>query len=174
MKVIIKHLLKKTRTGGYAERDEVIEAPSIRFGRGSECEVHLKDPRVLLFHLEITERSGELYLVSQGNSDFQINGQISNKASIKSGDKIHLGPYDVEILGNEEGYDAVFTLEYSRPLGDELTALKERSNTKFNSIGLSARGWSWLLFITIIAIGILAPLTAYITKPKGGNPLDDG
>ena len=174
MKVIIKHLLKKTRTGGYAERDEVIEAPSIRFGRGSECEVHLKDPRVLLFHLEITERSGELYLVSQGNSDFQINGQISNKASIKSGDKIHLGPYDVEILDNEEGYDAVFTLEYSRPLGDELTALKERSNTKFNSIGLSARGWSWLLFITIIAIGILAPLTAYITKPKGGNPLDDG
>ena len=53
MKVIIKHLLKKTRTGGYAQRDEVIEAPSIRFGRGSECEVHLTDPRVLLFHLEI-------------------------------------------------------------------------------------------------------------------------
>ena len=77
MKVIIKHLLKKTRTGGYAQRDEVIEAPSIRFGRGSECEVHLTDPRVLLFHLEITERSGELYLVSQGNSDFQINSQIS-------------------------------------------------------------------------------------------------
>ena len=102
MKVIIRHLLKKTRSGGYAQRDEVLDAISIRFGRGSECEVHLTDPRVLLLHLEITERSGELYLASQGDSDFEVNGQILTKASVKPGDKIHLGPYDLEILKREE------------------------------------------------------------------------
>ena len=173
MKIIIKHLLKKTRSGGYAQRDETIESPSIRFGRGSECEVHLTDPRILLLQLEITQRSGELYLTSQGDSDFQVNGQISTKASVKPGDKIQLGPYDIEILDSEEGLDTVITLEHSRPLGDELSALKKRSNTKFVSLGLSARGWAWLLFIAVITIGILAPLTAYITKPKGGDPLGD-
>ena len=76
MKIIIKHLLKKTRSGGYAQRDETIESPSIRFGRGSECEVHLTDPRILLLQLEIIQRSGKLHLTSQGDSDFQINGQI--------------------------------------------------------------------------------------------------
>jgi len=174
MKVIIRHLLKKTRSGGYAQRDEVLDAISIRFGRGSECEVHLTDPRVLLLHLEITERSGELYLASQGDSDFEVNGQILTKASVKPGDKIHLGPYDLEILKSEEkGCDAVFTLEHSRPLGDELAALKKRSNTKFTSLGFSVRGWAWLFFLSVITLGILAPLTAYIAKPKGGEPLDD-
>jgi predicted CXXCH cytochrome family protein len=171
MKILIKHLLKKTRSGGYAKRNEVIEAPSIRFGRGSECEVHLTDPRILLFQLEITERSGKLHLESQGDSDFQVNDQISTKASVKSGDKVQIGAYDIEILGNEEGFDAIFTLEHSRPLGDELTALKKRSNTKFTTLGLSIRGWSWLLFTTVIIIGILGPLTAFIIKPKGEDPL---
>ena len=110
MKVLIRHLLKKTRTGGYAQRDETIESPSIRFGRGSECEVHLTDPRILLLQLEITQRSGKLHLTSQGDSDFQVNGQISTKASVKPGDKIQLGPYDIEILDSEEGFDAVITL----------------------------------------------------------------
>ena len=171
MKVIIKHLLKKTRSGGYAQRDEVIEAPTIRLGRGSECEIHLTDPRVLLFQLEITERGGELHLESQGDSDFQVNGQISTKASVKPGDKIHLGPYDIEILDNEKGCDAVLSLEHSRPLGDELAALKKRSNTKLTTLVFSTRGWAWLLFITIITVGVLGPLTAFFSKPKGEDPL---
>ncbi len=171
MKVIIKHLLKKTRSGGYAEREESIEAPNIRFGRGTECEIHLSDPRVLLLQLEMSEHSGELHLVSKGNSDFQVNGQIVTKASVKPGDKIHLGPYDIEILEKKSGLDAIFTLEHSRPLGDELSALKERSNTEFVSLGLGIRGWAWLLFVTVIIIGTLGPLTAFVTKPKEEDPL---
>ena len=171
MKVLIRHLLKKTRSGGYAQHDKEIDAQSIRFGRGSECEVHLNEPRVLLVQLEITERSGKLHLESQGDSDFQVNGQILTRASIKSGDKIQIGPYDIEILDNENEYDAVLTLEHSRPLGDELSALKKRSNTKFTTLGLSIRGWAWLLFATAIIVGIIGPLTAFITKPKGEDPL---
>ena len=101
MKVLIRHLLKKTRSGGYAQRDEVIDAQSIRFGRGTKCKVHLNDPRILLVQLEMTERSGKLHLESQGDSDFQVNGQILTNASIKPGDEIQLGPYDIEILDNE-------------------------------------------------------------------------
>ena len=171
MKVLIKHLLKKTRTGGYAQRDEVIDAQNVSFGRGSECEVHLTDPRILLVQVKITERSGKLHLESQGDSDFQVNGQILTKASVKPGDKIQLGPYDIEILDNDNKHDAVLTIEHSRPLGDELVALKKRSNTEFTTLGLSIRGWAWFLFIVIITIGVLGPLTAFITKPKGEDPL---
>ena len=173
MKVLIRHLLKKTRSGGYAQRDEDIESPAIRFGRGSECEVHLTDPRILLIQLEITERSGELYLEGQGDSDFQVNDQILTKSTVKTGDKIHLGPYDIEVLDNEDGYDAVLTIEYSRPLGDELEAFKKRSNTQFDSLGLSTRGWAWVLFIGIIALGILGPLTAYTIKYKKNETVSD-
>ena len=173
MKVLIRHLLKKTRSGGYAQRDEDIESPAIRFGRGSECEVHLTDPRILLIQLEITERSGELYLEGQGDSDFQVNDQILTKSTVKTGDKIHLGPYDIEVLDNEDGYDAVLTIEYSRPLGDELEAFKKRSNTQFDSLGLSTRGWAWVLFIGIITLGILGPLTAYTIKHKKNETVSE-
>lgn len=171
MKIHVRHMLKKTRAGGYAQRDEVIEAPSIRFGRGAECEVHLTDPRILLHHLEMTERPGGLFLESTGGLEFQVNGKLMSAAAIKPGDAVQIGPYDVTVLGAEAGYDGAFSLEYARPLGDELAALKARSNTRLTRAGLGIRGWAWLLFFIAVAVGIGAPLSTYLTTPRGVDPM---
>lgn len=171
MKVLVRHLLKKTRAGGYAEREETIEAPSIRFGRGAECELHLTDPRVLLHHAEMTERPAGVFLESVGAVDFQVNGKITSAARIGPGDTVQMGPYDLKMLDVPEGYDASFTFEYARELGDELAALRERSNTKLTRVGMGLRGWAWLMFLLAVGFGIGAPLAAYYTTPRGGDPM---
>jgi len=171
MKVLVRHLLKKTRAGGYAEREETIEAPTIRFGRGTECEVHLADPRVLLHHAEMTERPGGLFIETVGQVDLQVNGKITSAASIAPGDVVQLGPYDLVLIDAPDGCDAAFTFEYSRELGDELSALRDRSNTELNRVGLSLRGWAWLLFLLAVGIGIGLPLADFYTTPRGGDPM---
>lgn len=171
MKVLVRHLLKKTRAGGYAQRDELIEAPSIRFGRGADCEIHMTDPRMLLHHVELTERPGGLFIESLGSIEFQVNGRLSSASSIKVGDEVHIGPYDLIVLEAGEDQTAAFSLEYARPLGDELAALKARSNTETKKIGLGVRGWAWIMFLTAIGIGIIAPLSAFYSKDRGGDPM---
>lgn len=171
MKVLVRHMLKKTRSGGYAQRDEIIEAPSIRFGRGADCEIHLADPRILLHHAEMTERPGGLFLESLGSIDFQANERLTSAASLKPGDSVHLGPYDLVILEAQDGVDAAFSLEYARPLGDDLAALKERSNTETARVGLGIRGWAWLMFLIAVGIGIAAPVASHFSKTGGVDPM---
>lgn len=171
MKVLVRHLLKKTRAGGYAQRDEIIEAPSIRFGRGADCEIHVTDPRLLLHHVELTERQGGLFVESAGSIDFQLNGRITSAASIKPGDEVHIGPYDLIVLEPEGDATATFSLEYARPLGDELAALRARSNVETKKVGLGIRGWAWLMFLIAVTVGIAAPLVAFYGKDRNGDPM---
>lgn len=171
MKVLVRHMLKKTRAGGYAQRDEILSANVVRFGRGADCEIHLPDPRILLHHVELTSRPGGLFLESVGRTDFQLNGKMAAAATVKPGDEIHVGPYDIIILENEDGSEAAFSLEYTRPLGDELGALKERSDVTLTRAGFGIRGWAWMMFLAAIIIGLVGPLAAYFTKTHGGDPM---
>lgn len=165
MKVIIRHLLKKVRgSGGYAQRDEIVDASTIRFGRGADCEVHLPDPRVLLHHAELTHRSGGLYLEATGQVEIQLNGAIVHSARVKPGDKAQIGPYDLEFVEPEGDSEATLTLELVRPLGDDLSALTARSKVHLTRAGLGMRGWAWLLFLVVAVAAVGAPLAAFFTK----------
>ncbi len=179
MKTLIKHKLRKTRSGGYAERDEHIDASVLRFGRGAECEVHMPDPRIKLHHAEIAIQAHGPVLECGPNVDAMVNGEPQLITSLKAGDKVTLGPYDLIILNLEElaekadddaektkiqACDIAFTLELVRPLGDDLEKLKERSDVKLTSVGLSIRGWAWCAFLTVLAVALVAPISSFLNK----------
>jgi predicted CXXCH cytochrome family protein len=166
MKILIRHMMKKTRSGGYAQRDEVIDATVLRFGRGAECEVHLTDPRVLLHHIELTQRPAGLYLEAGSGVAFQLNGVLNTAATLKPGDKIYMGPYDLVVLDTPDGMDGALSVEYARPLGDDLQGLVNRSNITQNRTGLSIRGWAWLMLLLTLAIGLGAPLFSFYATDR--------
>ena len=166
MKILVRHMMKKTRSGGYAQRDEIIEATILHFGRGAECEVHLTDPRVLLHHLNITHRPAGLYLEASSGVEFQLNGVLNTAATVKPGDHIYMGPYDLVILDPPDDTDGALSIDYARPLGNDLDELIARSNITQNRTGLSIRGWAWLMLILTLTIGLGAPLLSFYTTDK--------
>jgi predicted CXXCH cytochrome family protein len=166
MKILVRHMMKKTRSGGYAQRDEIIETTALQFGRGAECEVHLTDPRVLLHHGTLTHRPAGLYLEANSGVEFQVNGVLNNAATLKPGDKIYLGPYDLIILDPPNGTDGALSIEYSRPLGNDLDGLIARSNITQTRTGLSIRGWAWLMLLLTLTIGLGAPILSFYTTAK--------
>ena len=163
MSILVSYLTKKQR-GGVSRRDVEVSAGSLRIGRGADCEAHLPDPRVLLHHATISLRGGGYFIDAQGQAELRVNGNITGASSLRTGDKLSLGPYDLAIV-EAPGYDFAITVELAKPLGDDLEQLKARSRVSVKAVGLGKRGWSWLLFV-LVAIAFLAlPIVSFLAKP---------
>ncbi len=166
MKCLVSYLTRKAR-GGVARKDEAIDTDALRIGRGADCNVHLADQRILLNHAEIALRPGGYFIEASGQAEIRINGVENQSSRLSPGDKIALGPYDLEVLAPTDGYDFMLTVELAHPLGDDLAQLKARSKTAIKAVGLSKRAWSWALVAVVLALFLVLPVAAHFTSPVG-------
>lgn len=168
MQVVVSHILKKSR-GGTARREQDIEAATIRIGRGADCELYLADPRMALGHAVLEARPGGVFIDALGGADLSVNGASTSTAKLVPGDKVALGPYEVEVLPGKDGKDIAFSVELVRPLGDDLAELKLRSNVRLTRVGLGKRAWSYGLVAVILAVFLALPLTAFFGRGEIGK-----
>lgn len=170
MRILVSHITRKAR-GGIAQRGSVIDAAQLAIGRGAACEIHLPDPRVLLDHARIQFRGGGAFVEAQGAGEIRVNGQATGASSLKTGDKIEIGPYEVEIVAPSEGAEFAVTVELTKPFGDDLEQLKSRSSTHLAGVGLTKRQWSWTLAVAVAVLFFVLPLVAFAIKPdvKGAD-----
>lgn len=164
MKLLVSTIVRKAR-GGIAHRDQEVDAPAARFGRGADCEVHLPDPRVLLHHATIEARPGGVFIDANPGAEVTVNGGATTASKLSVGDKVGVGPYLLEVLDAPEGHDFAVSLELVRPLGDDLEELKLRSSSSVTTVGLGKRGWSYVLFAVVALIFFLWPLATFILRP---------
>lgn len=167
MTILVSYLTKKQR-GGVARRDMEVAPGELRLGRGADCEVHLADPRVLLHHATISPRGGGWFVEAQGPAELRVNGAVTGASSLRLGDKLSLGPYDLQVA-EAPGYDFAITVELAAPLGDDLEQLKQRSGVKLTSAGLGKRAWSWTLAIVVLGIFLALPLAGFFSKTDAGQ-----
>jgi len=160
MQCNVSFLTRKSR-GGLTHRDEVVTGGSLRIGRSTDNELYLSDFRVSLHHATIHNRQGRFYIEAESGSDLRINNSIAQSARLNKGDKIAVGPYDIEIVTAEEGKDLAITVELVRQLGDDLKNLKERSVTTLADAGLGRRRMSWLFFIVVTGLFLALPIAAF-------------
>ncbi|MFQ5468587.1 MAG: cytochrome c3 family protein, partial [Kiloniellaceae bacterium] len=90
---------------------------------------------------------------------------LVSQNSLDPGNKIDIGPYEL-VVGSQEGKALALTVELTRPLGDDFAELSARSRTDVRRVGLSKRGWSWLLFATVIVPALAAPLLAALDRSQ--------
>ncbi len=165
VEVLISYLTRKRR-GDVARREERAEGEIIRLGRGADCQIYLPDPRVPLLHSEIHERDGRLHMETVGPShDLKLNGASVTSARLDPGSKIGLGPYEL-VAGTQEDGTVTLSVELIRPLGDDFADLDARSRTRVQRVALSKRGWSWLMFIVVMAVALAAPLLASLDRAQ--------
>jgi predicted CXXCH cytochrome family protein len=172
---LIKNLTRKSR-GGVAVREETVDGDTLTAGRGGDCQIHLPDPRVFLHHAEITVRGGEVHVAALQGGDLRINGNITQSGRISPTDSLLIGPYELKveavasgderIVSGDQQYDLVLTVELIQPLGDDLTQLVGRARLHVTRVGLSVRGWSWLLASIALVLLFAVPFTLNLFHPK--------
>ena len=165
MRLLVRHRLRRTRREGYVERSEVLEAETIRIGRGSDSELHLTDGRVLLHHATISIEGGALVVASDPPAEIEHDGLMVARAELTPGHTIAIGPYDITCGEVEDGCDAAIGVELARPMGDAETSVRERVRTPL--LGRRRSGWKigGAIALVLLLLGLGLPLSTFIQSP---------
>ncbi len=160
MEILITYLTRRLK-GGVSRRSEERTAESVHFGRSTNAEVYLADPRIRFEHAVIHQRPGGLFVEVEKLSDVRVNGQPTRSRAVVIGDVIGIGPFDVTLAQPPEGKDIAIEVELVRPLGDDYAQLASRSTLRLADYGLSRRLWSWVGMLAVLAIFLVMPIVFY-------------
>jgi len=80
---------------GLQQRDQQrVAGPTINIGRGTQCHIHLPDPRIALQHAHVTVSESDAFLEAEPGR-IQVNGRAVDGAKLAVGDRIDAGPYRI-------------------------------------------------------------------------------
>lgn len=165
MAILVRFITRK-RSGGVAHRDQQVEGTRVRFGRSTDNEAHLPDPRVSLYQAVIEQRANGVYAEALGGADMTVNGQPVQVAQVKKGDVVGIGPYDVTMIDPPGGEALALGVELARPMGDDLEKLVARSKLGLEQTGMSRRRWAWMLTLLVLAVFLVWPVAAFFNPSR--------
>ena len=150
-----------TRRGGTAiRRSRPVEADRLRFGRAPDNELRLEDLRVELEAAALSLRGSQLTVERLGSMPILVNGRPVETTTVRPGDTIDIGPCRVQITEPPAGFDAAFDYEILQQAGNALAEL-ETQTRGLQTTRLSKRGASWIGFVLIFLIFLVAPIAVY-------------
>lgn len=119
-----------------------------------------------LIHASLEWRDDAYYVVAVPGGEIAVNGTPTALARLSPGDRIAVGPFDIAVLEPPAGHNLALTVELARPMGDAYGAILSRSRTELTRVGLSKRGWCWLLLVAVAIVFLGLPLLAAL-GPSG-------
>lgn len=158
---------------GQPQRDQQrVAGPLINVGRGSQCQIHLPDPRVALQHAQISvSDSGATIEAEPGR--ISMNGRGVGGAKLAIGDRIEAGPYLLEVESPPPGIPLALTVTLAVPLA---AVGVDGHRFELRPPRLSKRRLSYIAFIATLLICLLLPVfpdwLGYAAKPAAGEPTD--
>ncbi len=157
MKLLLARLTR-TKTGQVARTEEIIDADAILIGRGTDCKLHLPDPRVALHHATIRKGTAGKCTIETEGSILTVDGDVERAAVLKPDQRIHLGPYLIEVLTPQQDIDAAITLELIEPLPVDDDKKSRKVQHGLQSTWLSKRVFSWGLAALVALVFLAWPI----------------
>lgn len=166
MSFVFRYKMQRTRGEGYVERDERVDETVVTVGRGTDCQLYLNDPRVLLEHVVLEWRDGHVYARPADAEEIRVDSQSVAGAELKTSSILEIGPYELRYLGEATDGEPLIEVELVAPLSDAEAELRERTRVGIERIGLSVRGWAWAAVIAVLLLGGVLPLSAYLASTE--------
>jgi predicted CXXCH cytochrome family protein len=154
----------RNRKGQALRSERAVEGELIRLGRGTQCEIHLPDPRVSLYHAAIYRQDDSIFIQAP-EAELSVDGGPEREARLVPRVHVALGPYDLTVEPPPEGYDLAVAIELTRPMPDDLAAIKAKSRTTLEQSGLSRRTPAWTLALLIALVFFAVPVINALLLP---------
>ena len=142
-----------------------ITAEELAIGRGTECNIHLLDPRLAMHHAVIKRMDdGQLYLVSM-NGELEVDGAILTKIALINGKQVTIGPYLLTVEPAPPDVNIAVSLLLINRLPDDFQDIKARTHEPLQGASVFKRKLAlWL--VALIALIFLALPLAQNLIPK--------
>tara|TARA_B100001123_G_scaffold226926_1_gene255361 strand:- start:6329 stop:8467 length:2139 start_codon:yes stop_codon:yes gene_type:complete len=149
--------------GGISQRNVDLDTDVIRFGRSTDNEIFLKDPRVPLHLAELRKGPSGTFVEAKGATDLRYKGSVTRSVQVELGETIALGPFDLTFVSPPAEFEVAALIELKRPLGDDLEELRSRSTISIDGVGVSKRRWSVGLSLLILAVFAVVPVAGVLS-----------
>jgi len=133
-------------------------------GRGTGCQVHLPDPRVLLEHARITV-SGDEATIASLSGELEVNGRVVDAQRIVPGDRIDIGPFRITVDPPPDAAALALRIEPSSRLAAD--AGREAQQVLLPPARSWRRTLSYLMFFGILVPFLLLPAAPDLFAPGG-------
>jgi predicted CXXCH cytochrome family protein len=157
MKLLLAQITRN-KQGQPSRAQLALTADSVRVGRGSDCKLFLADPRVSLHHALIGRSDDGVYFIEAVGGTVIVDGAMERAAKLKVGQKILLGPFELNILPPEGQHELVISWELVEPMEDDATAVNGRVKAGLRNTWLSKRLFSWGAALIILAAFLAWPV----------------
>lgn len=141
---------------GLQQRDQQrVAGPTINIGRGTQCQVHLPDPRVALQHALITVSEAGATLEAEPGR-IQVNGRAVDGAKLVVGDRIEVGPYLLEVEAPPTGVLLALAVTLVVPLS---SFGADGQRYELRPPRLSKRRLAYIGFLGTLLLCLLIPIS---------------
>jgi hypothetical protein len=158
---LIRRVLKQGK-GAISYEQDVHYGDVLSIGRAADQAIFLSDLRAALYHARVTALSpGRYKIESLILAGIRVNGQIAYSTTGGGGTTIEIGPTRITLLDPPRDFDAAVEVA---TLDKEETAdvLARRARpTRLEQTWLSKRRPAWILFLSILVIGLLLPMASH-------------
>ncbi len=157
MRIELVHV--DTRSSGVrTRRSETFEGPVVRFGRGTDNEIHLNDLAVPLHQGSFAADAEGFVATASDAHVLLVNGRPVHSARLAGGDRLRLGSYELRVIEASAGAPLQVEIERVERSDDGLAGLEAR--TRLGSGWLTRRRLSWALGVGVLAGWGALPLLA--------------
>jgi predicted CXXCH cytochrome family protein len=166
------HLTRISRnTAGRVSRNqETLQADTILIGRGSDCRLHLADPRVALNHARLQLGDTGHFAIEAIDGTLVIDDRIQAASILKPAQRILIGPYVLEICPMVANELAV-TLELLTPLAATTDATGRRNAAlSLAETWLSKRAMSWVAAVSVLGMFLIWPIQHALKNTVRAHP----
>ncbi len=159
MRVLIRK--QETKQGATSYADRMIDAGTVKVGRGTDQDIQIPDPRVALEHAVIDLAQGGPYRVqSRQTNGVWVNGRPCPASMLDIGDSIDLGRFRLTVIKPELGTDLALLLEEKVSAKAQQQEERQAQQMALTDTGLSKRGLAWAGFVLILVTMLLFPLAS--------------
>jgi predicted RNA-binding Zn-ribbon protein involved in translation (DUF1610 family)/cytochrome c551/c552 len=172
---LIRRVLKQGK-GAISYEQDVHYGDMLSIGRAADQAIFLSDLRSALYHARVTALGpGRYKIESLILAGIRVNGAIAYSTTAGAGTTIEIGPTRITLLDPPRDFDAaveVATLDKEETA--DVQARRARP-TRLEQTWLTKRKPAWILFLSILAIGLILPAVSHwspgLTKFLAHAPL---
>ena len=156
MRTLIR-FVSRAKGGALETSERLYDGEALTLGRATDQVLQFKDGRVAFQHARIFRRGPRTLLACRAPATIIVNDALVREVELSVGDVLRLGANVLTLVTAPAGVDLALTFELDAA-ASEADLATVRAPLLLSGGALGKRGWSWLLFLTLLGAFLVLPV----------------
>ena len=165
MRWLIRRVLKQGK-GNVSYEEDVHFGDTLTIGRAADQAIFLSDLRAALNHARVSAEPGGRYKVeSLILAGIRVNGELTYATEAGPGATLEVAGTRITLLEPPRDFDAAVEISTLDKTEQAAAQARRAKPTSLSQTWIGKRMPSWILFVAILALGLVLPAISHYSAP---------